>query len=436
MTATALPKPPQNIEAEEAILGSLLIDSQHALSKVRGFLRPHHFYLLKHRWIYEAGLVIFNRQEPLDYLTLTTELERRGQLAKVGGPAYIARLANRVPTALHVETYAHHIHESYLRRFILQQCTEAARLAHDTQRPIDQVAQEVEAAFLHLRDNVGYEERLQPLHIGLNRLYDEAQRIFQNGVQADLPTGIASLDTLLGGGLHPGTLSLVAARPGVGKSIFLAQVALHTARQGKTTALFSLEMPTLEVVARVVQREIGLDYRRLQDDDWQPFTEGLARLTDLPLWLDDTPALAVEDLVTKCRRLYVEHKLGLVLLDYTQLVTTTQSFQQRYRALGHISRALKALALDLNLPVVAAAQLGRDADHRRPVLGDLRESGDLEQDADIVIFLHRPNGPAPSAPLIETEILLAKHRQGPDGSLHMALHRPQLRFVPLANEEV
>jgi replicative DNA helicase len=416
-------------------LGSLLIDPEHALSKIRSVLKPDHFYLRKHGWIYEACLALEARGEPLDFLTLTTELERKGRLASLGGAAYIAELSNRVPSAFNVEAYARHVHESYIRRQILQRCSAAARLAYDTERSIEEITHVVEAQFLQLRDNVGYEKRLRPLRMVLQDLYDHAQRLYETGESGDLPTGIPGLDVLLEGGLHPGTLAFIAARPGVGKTVVLGNLALHTVKQGRTAVLFSLEMPDVEVASRLVLRELGLNYRHLEEGDWASLAAGLPRLADLPLWVDDTPALNVEDMVTKCRRLYTEHALGLVLVDYTQLVTTAQGFQQRYRALGHISHTLKALALELRIPVVAAAQLGRDADHRCPVLGDLRESGDLEQDADIVIFLHRPNGPTPGAPLVETEIILAKHRQGQDGQLTMALHRPQLRFVPLTTEE-
>jgi replicative DNA helicase len=426
--------PPQNLEAEAAVLGSLLLDPQRALPKLQSLLRPQHFYLRKHRWIYEACLSLHVRRDPLDFLTLTTELKQQERLAAVGGGAYVSQLINSVPSAINVEAYARHVHEAYIRRQILQRCSEAARLAHDTQRPIEEITGAVEARFLQLRDDVAHEDRLRPLHAALEDLYDEAHKLYAGETTGDLPTGLDTLDGLLDGGLHPGTLTFVAARPGVGKSILLGNLALHTVQQGRTAVLFSLEMPDVEVAARLVLRELGLNYRHLKDEDWPAFSNGLPSLADLPLWIDDTPALSIEDLVTKVRRLYAEHDLGLVLLDYTQLATTARTYPRRYQALGHISHTLKALAQELRIPVVAAAQLGREADHRRPVLGDLRESGDLEQDADILIFLHRPNGPAPGAPLVETEIIVAKHRQGQEGQLTLALHRPQLRFVPLVEE--
>ncbi len=424
--------PPHKIEAEEATLGALLIDPKWAIPQVQPLLKGQEFYLQKHRWLYAVILDLYARHEPVDFLTVTTELEKRGQLEAVGGALFITQLLNAVPSAASVISYAREVQQPHVRRRILDACSAAARLAYDAQRPIEQVVAEAEGLFLTIRDDLAYQERLQPFAQTLQQLYDEAAALYHNGIPLGVATGVPTLDELLGGGLHKGTLNIVAARPGVGKSVLLATLAVHALRLNVPTALFSIEMRGLEVAGRIVQKELGLDYTHLQEDDWPRFADGLGPLSEFSLWIDDSPRLAIEDLRTKVRQLYAQQQLGLVLLDYIQLAETHQRLDSRYLTIGHITRELKHLAQELQIPIVAASQLGRDADHRRPTLGDLRESGNQEADADMVLLLHRPNG-VDNAPLVETEFILAKHRQGQTGLFSMVFHKAQLRFVPLTD---
>jgi replicative DNA helicase len=427
--------PPNNAQAEEATLGALLLDPHWAIPQVQPLLKGPEFYLQKHHWLYAVLLDLHACNVPVDLLTVTTELQKREQLEGLGGAAYVSSLIEAVPSAVHVVSYAREVHQTFIRRRVLEACTAAARLAYDMQLPIEKVADQAEALFLNIRDGLSHEDRLQPFDRILSQLHQEAEALYLNGVPLGVPTGIKQLDHLLGGGLRKGTLNIVAARPGVGKSVLLATFAIHALRHHVPAAIFSIEMRGLEVAGRIIQKELGLDYTRLKEEDWPRFTDGIGTLADYPLWIDDSPRLAIEDLRTKVRRLYANHGLGLVLLDYVQLATTNQAMESRYLTIGHITRELKQLAQELQIPVVAASQLGRSADHHRPTMGDLRESGNQESDADVVLLLHRPHE-IDNAPLVETEFLLPKHRQGETGCFTMFFHKAQLRFVPLKEDEI
>jgi replicative DNA helicase len=426
--------PPHNIEAEEAVLGSLLIDPE-AITRVVPILSPDDFYVRKNGWIYDAILALHNRRDPIDYVTLCTELENRHQIDEIGA-SYIAQLINSVPSAINVAAYAEHVQTSAARRRMLGVASLVAQLAYATDQPLEDALAQVEGAILDLRGQIDHHDRLRPLQAIVNELYDVIATYHATERPPGIPTGIKELDALLGGGLQPATLNLVAARPGDGKSAKAARTALHAAQNGKRVALFSLEMDALEVVSRLVQIEVGLDLkRRLNDEGWRQFTDVSGRLADLPIYIDDTPDIRISDLRAKCIRLSVEQGLDLVLLDYVQLARATQRQGSRYLEVGAVSRGLKHLAQELRIPIVAAAQLGRGADGRRPTLADLRESGNLEADADTVLLLHRPDDNADQeAPTVRTEFILAKNRQGPTGHFHMVFHKPQLRFYPIAAE--
>ena len=320
--------PPHNIEAEEATLGALLVDPQWAIPQVQPLLRGPEFYLQKHRALYAVITALYARNDPVDFLTVTTALEKRRHLAAIGDALYITQLLNAVPSAVNVRSYAREVHQTYVRRRILAACSAAARLAHDTQRPLDRVIAQAEGLFLTLRDDLAYQERLQPFAHILQQLHAEAELRYRDGAPPGVPTGIASLDRLLGGGLRPGTFTIVAARPGVGKSVLLATFAVHALRRQIPTVLFSIEMRGLEVAGRIVQQELELDYTRLQDADWPRFADGIGPLSEFPLWIDDSPRLAIEDVRTKVRQLYAQHHLGLVLLDYIQLADTHQALTE------------------------------------------------------------------------------------------------------------
>ena len=433
---TVKPTPPHNVEAEEALLGSLLVDPE-AIPRVAPILGPEDFYVRRNGWVYEAVLALQQRHEPVDFLTLCGELERKGRLEEIGGQAYIARLVEAVPTALHAEAYARRVREAAVRRRMLEAAVLTARLAHDLDTPLDEALSRIESVLLDLRGRIPHQDRLQPLSRLVPDLYDAVEQYHLSGQPPGIPTGLPDLDRLLGGGLRDGTLNIVASRPGVGKSALLTGIGLHAARSGLPTAFFSLEMSTLEVLSRIVQLHTGLDLRHcLDEEEWARFVDAAGRLSDLPLFLDDTPDLSVADLRAKALRLALDHGLRLLLVDYVQLARAPGRFDSRYLEVGAISRALKHLAQELRIPVVAAAQLGRGAEGRRPTLADLRESGNLEADADTVLLLHPVEEAADlTSPMVETAFILAKHRSGPTGSFHLLFHRAPLRFYPIVREE-
>ena len=430
------PTLPHSVEAEEAVLGSLLIDPE-ALFCVAPFLRPEDLYIRKHAWIYEAILALHERREPVDFLTLCNELEAQGRLEEAGGTAYLTQLINAVPTALHAEAYARLVRETAIRRRILDFSTRTACLAYDLNQSLDDVLNQIEAESLRLRGQIAFQDRLRPLSEVLRQVYDDLEETAQQGTSLGLPIGFPDLNRLLGS-FRRGNLVIVGARPSLGKSALLLSFATAAIRAGVPVVLFSLEMSAEEVGHRLLAMEAGIDTLRLQtgrvqDDEWPALAHHVGQLADLPLWVDDTPHLTTADLRAKARRLYAEHGLGLVILDYIQLAHPTRRYDSRYQEIGAVTEELKELARELRIPVIAASQVSRAVERRadkRPTLADLRESGNQEADADVVIFIYRENGPGPQA----TELIVAKHRNGPTGTAHVLWQPKRVRFVSIARE--
>lgn len=426
------PLPPQNIHAEEAVLGSLIIDPE-ALTTVAPILNGNEFYLTKHRWIYEAIVAINERRSPLDFLTLTTELEQQGQLRDIGGGAYVSQLINVVPSALNAADYARLVAEAHTRRQLLQASREIAKLAYAEDQETAEAVAEAERTVLSVRQqNAGDEPR--SMLMVMEDLYRQAEQYAAGKQELLLATGIKPLDKLLRGGYAPGTVNLVAARTSVGKSALLSYWAKHWLAQGIPSLFFSLEMLDTAIAGRMVLQQQGLDYRNLSEHDWPTFAKTSAQMSEWPGWIDDTPHLTVEELAAKARRFYSAQvaNRGVIFLDYAQLTGTRRAFRKRYQEIGYVSRQLKKLAQELKLPILVAAQLGRNADGQRPTLRDLRGSGDLEQNADTVLFLHPQQSFSPK--FTELELILAKHRGGPTGSFSV-LRDTQLRFIPLVETE-
>ncbi len=427
--------PPHDVEAEEAVLGSLLIDPL-ALHQVAPFLDAVDFYVQKNGWVYQAALALRERGEPLDFVTLCNALEAHGQLNEVGGAAYLTSLINTVPSALHAEAYARLVREAAVRRRVLAFASQAAGLAYDLDLNLEDLLDQVEAALFQIRGRIAFQERLHSLGDVLDQVYETLEAASRKGVAPGVSTGFPDLDRLLGG-LRGGNLALVASRPGVGKTSLLLGLAVSALRAGVPAALFSMEMSGEEIGHRLLAMEAGLDVLRLQmgqvgDDEWPTLVQGVAELSELPLWVDDTPHLTTADLRAKARRLYAEHGLGLLLLDYVQLAHTTRRYDSRYQEIGAITRELKELAQELKIPVVAASQVSRAVEQRadkRPTLADLRESGNQEADADVVLFIYREGTPGPEA----AEIIVAKQRNGPTGTVHVLWQPHRVRFVPLAH---
>ncbi len=430
---------PQNVEAEEAVLGALMIDPE-GLFRVLSFLRAEDFYLQKHRWIYEAILAIHERRDPIDFLTLTTELESRGQLASVGGAAYVSHLLNVVPSAINVESYARLVEQAAVRRRLLDAASEIARYAYDEAMSIDQVVDRAEKTLFGVSQR-RITRDLQPVREVVQRYYDRVEYLYAHqGEPMGVPTGFRDLDRLLGG-FQRSDLLILAARPGVGKTSLMLTFALRAAEHHRTVALFSLEMSAEQLVQRLVSQLSRIDAHRLrlgrvQDDEWPRFAEAIGHLSDLPIYIDDTPSISVLQLRAKSRRLASERGVDIIFVDYLQLMEADVRSDNRVQEVSYISRSLKSLARELDVPLMAASQLSRAVEQRAdkvPVLSDLRESGSLEQDADIVMFIYRDElyHPETERPHI-ADIIIAKHRSGPTGSVQLFFNQRFTQFADAA----
>lgn len=415
---------PHNRQAEEAVLGSVLINAESYFD-VAQFLQADDFYIIRNRWIWEAFTRLHERRQPIDYLTVISELEQKGQLAEAGGPAYIMTLINQTPTSLHAEAYGRIVEQTSIRRRMLSAANELAKLAYDQGRTVDTVLDEAEKSIFSISEK-RIRKDLQPIQQVLSEVYDRIDRMSQRGDEImGVPTGLIDLDRLFGG-LQKSDLIIVAGRPGSGKTGFMLSVAKNAAQKHKKkVAIFSLEMSNEQLVQRLLAQETGIDTQRLRtgklnEDEWPLFTHAIEVLSDTHIFLDDTPAITPLQLRTKCRRLHLEYSLDLIIVDYLQLMSGDTRIDNRVQEVSYISRNLKVLARELNVPVLAAAQLSRAVEQRadkRPVLSDLRESGSIEQDSDIVMFIHRPDALDKDSPRANiAEIIVAKHRNGPTHS--------------------
>lgn len=436
---------PHSVEAEEAVLGSLLIDSE-AIFRVSQFLTAEDFYIVKNRWIYETCLTLHERREPIDFVTVTEELEKRDQLAEIGGHAYVSHLINVVPTAIHVEGYGRIVERSAARRKLLEAASSIAQYAYDEAADIDETIDKSEQALFAVSQRRQNRD-LSPIGDVIRSYYDRIEYLYEHrGQPLGIPTGYIDLDKLLGG-LQRSDLIVVAARPGVGKTSLMLSMALNAARKfHQRVAVFSLEMSNEQLVQRMISAETGIDSQRLRlgelrEEEWPLFIEASSALSDTLLYLDDTPSLSAMQLRTKARRLYAEHGLDLIIIDYLQLMTGDAHSQNRVQEISYLSRALKGLARELHVPVLAASQLSRAVEQRsgekRPLLSDLRDSGSIEQDADIVMFIYREEMYDKDTPRKNiAEIIIAKHRNGPTGTIELYFRDHLAQFVDVTKREI
>ena len=428
---------PFNLEAEESTLGALLIDPS-AILTVTPFLKPDDFYIVKNGWIYDAILHMHSQRQQADFVTVCDELENRHQLAESGGPTYISTLINTVPTALHVEAYARIIQRTALRRRLIAAASQIAGFAWQMDQPIEHALDQAEATLFAVSRHQ-HDRDLTPLKTVLAAYYDRIEYLHEHqGEPLGIPTGFIDLDKLLGG-LQDSDMIIVAARPGVGKTSFLLNVALSAARKHhQKIAFFSLEMSNEQLAQRLISAETGIDSQRLRtgdlrDDEWPKFTGAAGRLADTTIFIDDTPGISPLQLRTKSRRLHAEHGLDLIMVDYLQLMGDDRRTENRTQAVSTISRELKNLARELNVPLVAASQLSRAVEQRhdkRPILSDLRDSGALEQDADVVLFLYRDELYNPDTELKNiADVIIAKQRHGPTGVIQLFFRKHLTQFV-------
>jgi len=437
--------PPHSMEAEEALLGSLLIDPD-ALFEVNNFLRPEAFYRTQNRWIYEAILRLSDRREPVDLITLTEELRRSEQLEEVGGEAYIINLINMVPTAINAPSYGRLVEATSIRRKLVSAASAIANLAYDEKEDINIVIDRAEQTLFSISEERTTRD-LVPIRQIAGDYLDRIQELRERGDDfVGIPTGFTELDRLLGG-LNKSDLIIIAARPGMGKTSLQNAMALTAAtKHGKRVAMFNLEMSGEQLVQRMIAAETRIDSQRLRrgqlaEHEMPIFLEAVGRLSETRIFIDDTPSISPNQLRTKCRRLYAEHGLDLVMIDYLQLMQAERTTNNRVQEISEISRGLKGLARELNVPVIAAAQLSRAVEQRqekRPLLSDLRDSGSIEQDADIVMFIYRDeyyNPDTTERPNI-AELNIAKHRNGPTGTIDLYWHGKLATFRNLQRQEI
>jgi len=433
---------PHSREAEEAVVGAVLINPE-VYYDVAQFLQADDFYIHRHQWIWQAFTSLHEQRIPVDLLTLTEELDRKGQLQEIGGPAYLTSLVNQVPTSINAESYGRIVESHSIRRKMINAANSIASIAYNENSTIDHVMDEAEKAVFNVSER-RLKHDVQPISAVLSEYYDRIDDLAKRDEEIyGVPTGFVDLDKMLSG-LQPSDLLIIAGRPGQGKTGFLLSIAKNASlTHKKHVAIFSLEMSNEQVVQRLIAQETGIDSQRLRtgklaENEWPLFTHAIEVMSDTHIFLDDTPAITPLQLRTKCRRLHLEHHLDLVIVDYLQLMGGDTHTDNRVQEVSYISRNLKVMARELDVPVIAAAQLSRAVEQRsdkRPVLSDLRESGSLEQDADIVMFIYRPDQyEKDTVKQNVAEIIIAKHRNGPVGSVELVFRNALAKFENAATK--
>jgi len=432
--------PPQDIDAEQAVLGALLLDPE-AVHHVPSTLRPDDFYHQGHRLIFEAALNLAEQGQPVDLVTVTGRLREQGTLEKAGGAAYIASLLDIVPTAANIEHYSRMVEEKSLLRTLIMVATRIAEMGYEGGKDAARLLEQAERMILEIgaRRAAGGFASLREILLSVWSFVEQAYA--SKGGISGLPTGFIDLDRLCCG-LQPADLIILAARPSMGKTSLALSIAHQVAvKQRLPVAVFSLEMSKEQLVQRLLCAEARVDQYRvrtgnLREEDWERLSDAMANLSEIPLYIDDSAAGSVRDMRAKARRLQAEHGLALVVIDYIQLMQSGTRAENRQQEISQISRGLKSLAKELNVPVLALSQLSRAVEARqdkRPQMSDLRESGALEQDADIVMFIYRDEYYNPESDKRGiAEIIVAKQRNGPVGTVELGFLKEFTRFVNLA----
>jgi len=436
---------PYSLEAEQALLGALLLEPRAFLS-VAAFLTNEDFFLKRHEYIWDALHRLQERAEPMDYVTISRQLQDMGVLQEIGGQAYLTSLVNSTPSAVHAEVYGRLVERASIRRRMLAATDEIRKLAMDEEMPIDRVIADAEQALFTVSDSQ-IKREFVPIWDAVSEYYDEMEQMLAAGEGlVGLPTGFKALDGLLGG-FQKSDLIVFAGRPGMGKTSWLLTVALNTARRGARVALFTMEMGVEQMVQRFISMETGIRIQQLRTGDISPrehtrLTEAIGRIANLPIFIDDTPAITPIEMRTKCRRLQHEYGLDLIMVDYMQLMSAGKAYENnRVQEISYISRSLKELARELNVTMLSAAQLSRAVEQRqdkRPQLSDLRESGSIEQDADAVMFLYRDEVYNPETTEFpnQADVLLSKHRHGPTGTIQLYFEKSITKFMDVNMQRV
>ncbi|MDJ0357149.1 replicative DNA helicase [Paenarthrobacter sp. PH39-S1] len=432
--------PPQDLVAEQSVLGGMML-SKDAIADVVEVLRGNDFYRPSHESIYEAILDLYGRGEPADAVTVADELTKRGEISKIGGPAYLHQLIQSVPTAANAGFYAEIVGERAVLRRLVNAGTKIVQLGYANDGEVEDIVNAAQAEVYAVAERRSAEDYVALKDV-MESTVDEIEASGHRGEgMTGVPTGFYELDELTNG-LHAGQMIVIAARPAVGKSTFALDWARSAAiKHNLPTVVFSLEMGRNELAMRLLSAEATIslqDLRKgtIKDDQWSKIATTMVRMNDAPLFIDDSPNMSLMEIRAKCRRLKQQHGLKLVILDYLQLMSSGKKVESRQQEVSEFSRALKLLAKELQVPVIALSQLNRGSEQRtdkKPMISDLRESGSIEQDADMVILLHREDIYDKESPRAgEADVIVAKHRNGPTKTIVVGFQGHYSRFSNMA----
>ena len=434
---------PQNIEAEQSVLGGILIDNE-ALHKVLEIIEPNDFYRDNHKKIFLAFLELSENNTPLDIITVTELLQKKGELTNIGGATYLASLVDSVPTTANITHYAKIIKEKSILRSLIAKATDIVNMGFEASEDVAEILDKAEEAIFSIT-----QQRIQTSYYSIKEIIKQTFKTIEElsskrDSVTGIPTGFVDFDRLTAG-LQPSDLIIIAGRPVMGKTSFTLNIAQHAAtRAGVPVGFFSLEMSKEQLALRMLCAEARINSQKirsgfLSERDWLRLTDAAATLSEAPIFIDDTPALSVLEIRAKARRLRSEHNIGLIIVDYLQLMKGKGRVDTREREISEISRSLKALAKELNIPVVAVSQLNRrveERENKRPRLADLRESGAIEQDADLIVFIYRDevyNEDTPDKGI--AEVIIGKQRSGPTGVVKLAFLDKYTRFENLLTSD-
>ena len=436
-TSDSLKVPPQDLEAEKSVLGAILIDSS-AMNIVAEFLKPEHFYRAEHQDIFSSMLLLFEKQQPIDVVTLSDQLKSDGILKKVGSKTYLSELINAVPTSAYIEHYGRIIVGHYVKRKLIELSSRIIEKAFNEKGDTKKLLDEAEREIFALSQSHLHQDFIELKNI-LAESFERLEQFMKKGTHLrGVSTGFKDLDNKLAG-MQDSNLLILAARPGIGKTTLALNIALHVATKDKIpVGFFSLEMSKEELVDRLLVGQADIDAWRLKtgrlsDDDYKKLTEAMGELSEAPIFIDDTPGASILEMRTKARKLMVERKIKFVIVDYLQLADSGRRFDNRVQEVSFISQGLKNLARELKIPVMAISQLSRAVESRGtriPQLADLRESGAIEQDADVVMFIYHEEE---SEDLLDQnkrliKLYIAKHRNGPIGEIDLMFRGDRVKF--------
>lgn len=429
--------PPHDIEAEKSVLGAILIDSS-AISTMAEFLKSNHFYQREHQMIYSCMVTLFEKQQPIDVVTLKNALTQAGDIKKIGGASYLSTLIDTVPTAAYVEHYGKIVKDHYTKRKLIELSSQLVEKSFDEKGDTKKLLDEAEREIFSLSREHQRSDFIELKDI-LSESFERLEEFIKKGIHLrGIPTGFKEIDTKLAG-LHPSNLIILAARPGVGKTTLALNMSLYIAQKEKVpVGFFSLEMSKEELVDRLLVAQADIDAWRLKtgrlsDDDYKRLTGAMGDLSEAPLYIDDTPGATIMEMRTKARKLKAERNIQLIIVDYLQLADAGKRFDSRVNEVSYVSQGLKNLARELKIPVLAISQLSRAVEQRgtrKPQLADLRESGAIEQDADVVMFLYQEEDTEDMLDKNKRMIKLfvAKHRNGSTGEIDLMFRGDRVKF--------